>query len=176
MADNVGIKFSKQAQDVFKKLGDKNLIRLKEAYKEMGRKFRGHLDKFFDTNKGNLKYWKELKPETKASKMRAVGFAHPSLVKFGTMAGSFSRSGDPDNINDVTNKSASFGSKSAVAKFHQLGNRKNNLPKREIINDPFVKNLADKENYDGILSSALTKLMRRAGFTGEANLQGKIFG
>jgi hypothetical protein len=174
MADNFSFKFSKQAQTVFKKLGDKNLIRLKDAYKEIGFKFRGHLRGFFDTNRGNLRYWQDLSPETKESKMRDVGFAYPSLVKYGGMAGSFVTEGDPDNITKVTDKFASFGSKSAIAKFHQLGNKK--LPKREIINDPFVKNMAEKERFDRPLSAALTKLMKRAGFTGDADLTGKIFG
>ncbi len=173
MADRVTFKFSKETIEIFKKLGDKNLIRLKDAYKEIGSKFRGHLKLFFDTNKGNLKHWAKLSPETKASKLRDVGFFHPALVKFGGMAGSFATEGDPDNITEITNKSASFGSKSAVAKFHQLGNK--NLPKREIINEEFVKDRTLANRFELPLASALEKLMRRAGFKGNIDLRGKIF-
>jgi len=174
MADGFSFKFSKQAQEVFKKLGDKNLIRLKEAYKEIGRKFRGHMGGFFYTNKGNLRFWKDLAPSTKMQKLRLKGDAYPSLVLSGQMASSFSQEGEGDNINVISNKSATFGSKSAIAKFHQLGTKK--MPKREILNDPFIKNMAEKERWDRPLSDALTRLFKRAGFKGDANLKGNIFG
>jgi len=174
MAKIFKLQLDAETKRLFKRLGDKNLIRLKNAFNEIGEKFLGELYGFLNTNKGNKRFWQDLAESTKRAKERSslYGKPYPSLFRFGDMSDSFGVKGHPDNVWKITNKQASFGSENAVAKFHQKGNPK--LPKREIINEQYVKARSRYQKWDAILISEINTLLKKAGFGGNATSAGSI--
>jgi len=83
--------------------------------------------------------WKPLDPEYGAWKASRYPGA-PTLIRTGKLFQSVSKL----EIDKINNMSASFGTNSEVAKFHQYGTW--SMPKREIIFEPpmFAKRLVDK--------------------------------
>ncbi len=155
----INIKIGRDTQELFRKLGDKNLLRLNDAFKLIGRDFRKTASAIFENTSGNLRYWAQLKPTTAARKIEKYGFIHPTLKARGDLQKSFARQTDRDNVEEIKAQRATFGSENPLADWHQRG--AGNLPAREIINKPWVEK--NMKRWLSILSGALKTLFRKKG-------------
>jgi len=153
------LKFDRKSTELFKKLGDKKLLRLNKAFKDVGDDFRKTAGAIFENTAGNLRFWKDLKPNTKKRKLEKFGFVYPTLFNTGVLRDTFSEISDSENVEVIKDKIATFGSASDIATYHQEG--RGNLPKREIINKGWVDK--NKKRWIQRIEKELVKLWTQAG-------------
>ncbi len=111
---------SKEVQDLFKQLGF-NVQNIKPALIKIGAMLEDASENAFDRQGPG---WKSLKPATKKQRARK-GQSGKILQRSGALANSVTA--------QIKGNAVFIGSNLEYARVHQLGNRRNNLPKREYL-------------------------------------------
>ena len=155
MADKAGIFLTPESAAILKKLGDKDLIRLKEAFRGIGKDFRQYMKLYFSTP-GTARF-DDLKEATKKAKARLYGTVYPILTASGDMAASFYDKAHSQNISLIGNTAAEFGSSSGIAQYHQYGTK--NMSRRRILISDDRRDLRWKR----IMNNYLIKLLKANG-------------
>lgn len=73
----------------------------------------------------------DLKPATKNTKLRTVGFVYPILKRTGKLEKSITKAGSPGNITIINRSSVVVGSKVSYAPYHQEGTKV--IPQRRFV-------------------------------------------
>lgn len=86
-----------------------------------------------DDYRTGIKKWKELKPATKAQRIRQGFGVRPILQRSGRLFKALTRTGTPENINRVNNGRGEFGASVFYAIYHQSHKPRRVLPRRQMI-------------------------------------------
>lgn len=159
---NFSIKVNRETEMLFRKLGDKKLIRLNNAFRRVGDDFRKTAGMIFE-NRGNVKgnrgFWPDLADSTKDYKRSIIGQEYPTLFLTGGLKDSFEEKTDSENVEEVKSKRAVFGSSSILANWHEKGAGK--LPVREIINKPWIEK--NKKRWLNTIKAEFIKILNTNG-------------
>ncbi|MFA6582665.1 MAG: phage virion morphogenesis protein [Elusimicrobiaceae bacterium] len=154
-AKNINIELSPESKDLLKRLGDVDLIRLRNVLEGIGNDFRQSMKGFFSTP--GTSRWDDLKDSTKKQKQHLFGRVYPIMVGSGRLAESFYNKAHAENVNRVTETAAEFGTGVYYASFHEYGTRR--MAQRQLITHDEVQ----FRRWRRIINNYFVKMFKRNG-------------